>query len=371
MPPASRRPIRRAATAAVALLAAAAPALARANRGLETIPLEQLAARLDPSSRATLGPDGLRFDVDGPSRTILPFAAEELEMELQADGPILLIWAVQVGTQPTPWGRPWRYRTAPTAPTRVRVDLKTVAGWTPAARPAIGFDGSGHVLFRAIRARRPPADLDEARRAYDRARFWAPESPGPVLINAVSPVLWNESRGTWFADVVALAAAACAAGVLAAARWRTGRWSPPLALGAGAAVALLLWNGHFLFRFLPMANLRPTLDPEERIRANYYYLPEFAGLAALARATIGPGERVGVAGSPRGWFAPQTMCFNLAPRRCVILRPGEDVHHGVSGVGTLRTADVDVVVSYRGTELPAGFERVSGVGLRAFIARRR
>lgn len=370
MPP---EPVRRrwASRVVLAVLAASAPALARADRGLEPIPLDQLAARLDPASSAKLTPEGLRFEVAGPSRTVLPFAAEELEMEIESDGPVLLIWAVQDGPQPTPWGRPWRYQAGPGAATRVTVDLKTVAGWTRTARPALGLDGSGWVLFRSIRARPPPADAERARRAYDRARFWAPESAGPVLINTISPELWSESRGIWFADVVGLASAACFGVVLVAARRRTGRWSPPLALGAAAVVALGLWNGHFLFRFLPMANLDPTSDREERLRSNYYYLPEFGALAALARSTIRPGERVGASGSPKGWFAPQTLCFNLAPRTCVVMRPGEDVHRGIAGVGSLRTADIDVIVSYRGSELPVGFTPVASVGPRSFVARRR
>src|SRR6266540_155048 len=355
----------------LALALASGPARAVAQGGFTAVPLEWISTRLNPSARATLTPQGLRFDVDGPSQVFLPFAAERLELELEADGPILLIWAVQVGSQAMTWGRPWRYEVAPRRRTTVKVDLATVAGWTNAARPVLAFDGYGHVLVRAIRVLSPPADVEEARRAYDRARFWSPESVGPVLINSVTPVLWSESRGTSFADVVALVALLSFAAALGILRRRGGRWRPGVALAAATLVALGLWNAHFLVRFVPMANLGPTPDPEERIRANYYYLPEFGALAALARATIRPEERVAAVGKPKSWFASQTLCFDLAPRRCVILRPDEEVHAGISGVGSLRTSDVDVIVSYRGPELPQGFVPVAAVSPRSYIARRR
>ncbi len=355
----------------LALVLASAPSRILAQRGFVAVPLDQVAARLDPSARGTFTPQGLRFDVAGPSQAVLPFAAEQLELELEANGPILLIWSVQVGSTPLPWGRPWRYQAAPDRPTTVKVDLKTVAGWTNAARPVLAFDGAGQVLVRAMRVLPPRADAEQARRDYDRARFWAPESVGPVLINAITPVFWSESRRTWFADVVALAALASFGLALGILRVRRGRSRPALALGAATLVALGLWNGHFLVRFLPMANLRPTPDPEARIRANYYYLPEFGALAALARATIGPDERVAAAGKAKSWFAPQTLCFDLAPRRCVILRPNEEVHAGISGVDRLRTSELDVIVSYRGPELPPGFVPVAAVSPSSYIARRR
>ncbi len=355
--------------AALVLAVLARPALAAP--ALQPVPLDRLRDRLDPSVRSTLTPEGLAFEVSGPTRVQLPFVAEELELVVEADAPILLIWAVQVGAEPTPWGRPWRYQTLPRRSTAIRFDLKTVAGWTPSAHPALGFDGEGRVLVRSIRALAPRGDVSQAREAYDRARFWAPESVGPVLINSVTPMSWCETCGTWLADVVALVALVTFGAVLAGLRLRRARWRPGTALAAAALVALALWNGYTLVRFAPMANVRPTPDAEERIRTNYYYLQEFGALAALARATIGPQERVGAISSPRGWFAPQTLCFDLAPRRCVIVRQGEQVHTGIADVGKLRTSDLDVIVSYRASELPPGFVPVATVGPRAFVARRR
>jgi hypothetical protein len=253
----------------------------------------------------------------------------------------------------------------------LRLDLKAVAGWTPAARPMLMFDGVGRALVRAMRARPPSGDVEAARRGYDRARFWAPESVDPVLINHFTPVFWSESRGIWFADRVALAALVAFGGALAIGRARKGRWRAGKPLALAALLALALWNGHFLVRFLPMARLAPTPDPEVRIREHHYYLPAFGALAALARATLRPDERVGTIGPPQGWFAPQALCFNLAPRRCAILRPGEEVHRGIGDVGTLRADELDAIVSHRGGPPPPGFEIVAAIAPHSYVARRR
>ena len=154
---------------------------------------------------------------------------------------------------------------------------------------------------------------------------------------------------------------------------RRGRPGVARGLAAGVLVAAGLWNAHALVRLLPAFHLRPTFDVEERIRDHYDVAPDVGALAALARATIRPGEKVGALSLPKGWFAPQTLCFNLFPRPCVILSDGAagPEHAGIMGVGRLRESEVDAVLGYRAPALPPGFAPVTGVGPTAVIARRR
>jgi hypothetical protein len=363
--------VRRALALSLAAALSASPSRAAAAPELAPVPLEALRGRLEASAPATFTARGLEIAVDGYALLTLPFAAQELELEAQADAPVLLSWAARSPAGLRPYGPPWRYVAVPRAPAPLRLDLRIAAGWTPAARPALFLKGTGTVIVRAIRARPVPRDAGEARAAFDRAVLWAPESVGHTTINFLTPPYWSASRGRWLADVVGGAALAVFGAALAATRLRRGRFRTAPALALAGLFALAAWDVHFLARFLPMANLRLEPDREVRIRDNYYFDPEFGALAALARAALGPGERVGAMGSPKDWFAPQTLCFDLAPRPCAIVRPGEAVHAGISGVGSLRPEELDAIVSFHGGALPDGFAVVAAVTPRAVVARRR
>jgi hypothetical protein len=362
---------RLAAVLAVTLaLLASAPWASAAAPELRPVPLEALRGGIEGRGQFTLGEHRLDLEVNGYALVALPFAAQEVEVEVEARGPVLVSWGTRAGNRVRVYGPPWRYAPVPPSRATMPIDLRTGDGWTPSAQPVLMFLGGGTVVVHALRARPAPADPDEARAGYDRALLWAPESVGHTTINLLTPSFWRASRGTWLADVVAGAALVVFAGMLAGVRLRQGRLRPGLALAAAGAFALAAWNTHFLVRFLPMANLSLELDPEERIRDNHYVNPEVGALAALARATLRPDERVGTMGRPNDWFGPQTLCFNLAPRRCAILRTGETEHRGISGVGRLRDDEIDAIVSI-GVSLPDGFVPVASVSPRAVVARRR
>jgi hypothetical protein len=358
----------RAVAAALAAVLAAPAAAARAD--LRPVPFEQLQGRVRSGGPVALTARGLELDLAGFASIELPFAAEELEVEVEADGPVLLTWAARSGPELRPFGPPWRYARLPAARETLRLDLRIVDGWHPRAQPVLVLGGGGHVVLHALRAR-PPTGGEEGRAAYDRAVLWAPESVGHTTINLLTPSFWSASRGVALADVIAGAALAAFAAVLAGVRARRGRWRPGLAVAAAALVAVGAWNVHFLARFLPMANLAFAPDPEARIRENYYFAPDVGALAALARATLREDERVGTMGAPNDWFAAQTLCFNLQPRRCAIVKPGAAEHAGISGVGRLREDELDAIVAYRAGPLPDGFVPVAAVSPHAVVARRR
>jgi hypothetical protein len=249
----------------------------------------------------------------------------------------------------------------------VRLDLRETAGWDPARRAALLLDGAGRMVIRRLAVRLPPADRAQAFADGDRAARWAPEALDHRTVNVLTPSYWSASRGIWLADVVA--AAALAVGLAAALAARRGRRGA-VALVAGAIFALAAWDGHLLVRLLPVlaGAPAPALDPEARIRDGYPFAPEVGTLAAAARAALRADERVGA--MSEDWFAPEALCFNLAPRRCVMLEPGARVHAGLQGVDRLRDDELDALVGYRAGPPPPGFEVVAQPSPRAWVARR-
>jgi hypothetical protein len=228
------------------------------------------------------------------------------------------------------------------------------------------LDGAGRVIVHRLAARFPPADRAEALADGDRAARWAPESVDHRTVNVLTPSWWSESRGVWLADVVAAIALAVGLAVAAVLRGRR----RGVALVAGVAVALAAWDVHLLVRLLPaLATPAPALDPEARIRDGYPFAPEVGALAAAARAAVRADERVGAMSDD--WFAPEALCFDLAPRRCAILQPGAQVHPGLQGVDRLRDDELDVLVGYRAGPPPPGFDVVAQLSPRAWVARRR
>jgi hypothetical protein len=359
------------AAAALALAGALGSPAVAAEPELRPVSLEAVRGRGEGGARMALTARGLEIDVDGNAFLPLPFAAQELELDAEADGPVLLTWAARSGSRVRFHGPPWRYAAVPRALGTLRLDLRIADGWSASAQPVLFLKGGGKVVVHAMRARPVPSDPSEARAARDRALLWAPESIGHTTINFLTPSYWSASRGTWLADVVAGAALALFAVVFSATWLRRRRPAPGLALAAAGLFAIAAWNAHFLVRFLPAAKLSFDPDPEARIRDNYYFDPEFGALAALARATLRPDERVGAMAAPRDWFAPQTLCFDLAPRRCAVVKPGEQEHAGISGVGRLRSEEIDAIVTFGGGALPDGFVPVASVSPHALVARRR
>jgi hypothetical protein len=366
--------LHRAAAISFAALALALAAAAPRSAAAELVPVSLDALRrVDGGAPVVVAARGLEIPVAGSAALALPFPAQEIELDLEAaaGGPILLSWASRADRQFRPYGPPWRYAEVPRGRKTLRLDLRIAPGWAPAAQPVLLLRGTGTVAVHGVRALAAPHSVDEARDALDRALRWAPESIGHTTINFLTPAYWRASRGTWLSDVVAAAALAIFLALLAAARLRGRRVRAGAAAATACLVALAAFDAHFLVRFLPMANLSFQPDPEARIRDNYYFDPEFGALAALARATLRPDERVGTMGAPRDWFGPQTLCFAVAPRPCAIVKPGEPIHAGISGVGRLRSEEIDAIVSLRGGPLPDGFAPVAEVDRDAVVARRR
>lgn len=354
-----------------AALLAAAPSLTPAAAPLQEVPLASLGGVISNAAIART-PRGLEFDVSDPVGLLLPLPRIRIiRVDLAADAPMLVSFLVDPRGPPAPGLPPWRGRPLSTGATRLTVDLAEVPGWSGASLPALRFEGAGHVVLSRLRVGPRVPSEEAARDDVDRAALWSSDPPWHTSINHISPPLWSASKGTYLSEVVAVAAAALFAATLLGVRLSRGRWRSGPALAAAALLAVAAHGIHAAVRFFPAWNLSPKLDPEARIRDNYGFIAQLGPLAALARSIIGPGERVGVVAYASDWFGPQTLCFQLAPRRCVAVRPGEAEHRGISGIGTLRDDEIDVVVSYDAPELPPGFVPVAAVSPRAFVARRR
>jgi hypothetical protein len=356
---------------AASALLAAAPALVRASVALQEVPIASLGSA-PSNARIAITARGAEVDVDDPVGLLLPLPRIRfLELDLAVDAPMLVSFLAEPHGAPAPGLPRCRYRSLSAGATTLTVDLAEVPGWTGANWPALRFEGAGHVVVSHVRAG-PRVESEAAARAdVDRAALWSSDPPWHTSINAISPPFWSASRGTYLSDVVAAAAAGLFVAVLVGFRLARGSWRPGAALAAAGLLAVAAHGTHAAIRFLPAWNLSPKLDPEARIRDNYGFVAQFGPLAALARSSVRPGERVGVVADAGDWFGPQTLCFQLAPRRCVAVKPGEAEHRGISGIGTLRDDEIDVLVSYDALELPAGFAPVAAVSRRAFVARRK
>jgi hypothetical protein len=358
---------------ALAAALALSPGLAAAEEPFRPISLEALRGKLDTPSPHELGPGGLRIPVDGNTSVGLPLTAALLELDVEASGPVSLTWASRTAGVPfRPFGPPWRHLALPRARQLVVLDLRITDGWNAQARPVFGLTGTGVVTIHGLRVSPVPRDPARIVEDFDAAVRWAPEGPGHTTINFLTPSFWKASARSWLPDVVALAGVVAFAAALGISWLRRRRLDLGRALAAGCVVAAALWNVHLLARLLPAFHLRPTFDVEERIREHYDVAPDVGALAALARATLRPDERVGVLGSQGNWFAPQTICFNLAPRPCVTLTAGapQPAYRGISRVGSLRLEELDAIVAYRAAPLPEGFTPVAALGNSAIVARR-
>lgn len=355
-----------------AAVAAASVCLPHPAPALEEIPIGALAAGASADVPAMVSDRGLEVPVDLASRLLLPLqGAQELEIEAVAQGLLTLTWASESGGRVAFRGPPWRYRRLPAGAVGLHLDMRQTAGWTPSSRPALLLAGTGHLTLTRLRAGFAPADPEATRAGLDRAVRWAPESVGHTTINTLTPPFWSASRRIHLAQGLAWVFGALLAVGIALALWRRRPGGKETAVAAACLAAVALWDAGFLVRFLPAANLSIRLDPEDRIRENYSFAPEVGALAALARTALGPGERIGVLARRGDWFSPQTLCFNLAPRRCVFIEPGAGELAGISGVIRLRADEIDAVVAlHPDRPLPDGFVPVAGVSPRAFIARR-
>lgn len=360
---------RRAAATWAAVLLAAAPL-----PGMREVPIVSLAGQIGATAPIRPTSEGLAFEVNEWIALFLPLqGAELLEVDYRVQGVVLLSWVSGDGTTtPHPHSPPWHHQVLSPGAGRVTLDFRTTPLWNPGRVPFLYFEGTGNVVLTGLRVRDAPKGRDAWVASRDQALRLAPIRIGHTTINFIEPPTWSESEGLFLFEVLGVAflllAGGGTLGWLAVRR----RWAPaPFLAVAGVALALA-GNAVFLVRAWPALALRPQPGTGARLRENFHLDPAAGALAALARSSIRPGERVGVQVGANDWFPWEAICFHLAPNPCVRVLPEAMVHEGLSGVDRLVTDQLDVVVYFEArVPLLPGFSPVASLGPSALVARRR
>jgi hypothetical protein len=342
---------------------------------MQEVSLAALASATRSNVPLSVSSRGLEVVVDRQTSLVLPLkGAEELEIDYESSGIVLLTFITAEPSGhglPDHRGPPYRYKRIKSGRGRLQLDLLETARWTRSGFPYLLLEGSGKFTITGLRYRPSPPDQASVRAALDRAVFFAPVSVGFTTINLLYIPWWSFSDRTFLYDRLGWAFVALTGLVaLCYLLFRRGL-QPVKSLALAALVVTAASDGLFLAKLLPAVELGIRLDPEDRIRDNYFYAPKLGALTVLARATLRAEDRVGVRGLGPDWFAPEVLCFNLAPRRCVTMVTGQREYVGLSQVDRLRLEDLDAIVSIDSDDpLPPGFARVAEVSGNAFVARR-
>jgi hypothetical protein len=357
----------------MALILAVTPGAASAGPGWVELPVETL--QTGDGREVATGPGGsavVSFLVDARRHVLLPLpGVQELELDYQVDGgPLLLTWCAATDGQYEPFGWYWRHQPLQPGRGRVRLDMRITSRYRPDSTPLLVLHGNGRITFTGLRVLGPEATAEAHWAAIDSARRLAPESFGHITFNSLAPSMWSVSRGANLHERLGAAFVALAATGLLGAWAVRRRWRPGAPLLAAVVVAVALSDLHAAWKLAPPWRLAPHLDPEARLRDGYPFAPEAAALAVAARAAIPAGASVMVLSAGGDWFSPRVLCFQLAPRRCVIAH-GQEPAAGLSGVDQLGDLEVGAVVSINaGTEPPPGFAAVARTSPRGFVALR-
>ncbi len=366
----SREPRRRSAAAPwAALLLAVAPL-----PGAREVSIPAIFGQVGTTAPTRLTSEGMAFDVREWAAVFLPLPGTAvLQVDYRVTGTVLLTWGSAEGTTtPSPHSPPWHHQVLKPGSGRVTLDFRTTSMWTPERVPFLYFEGDGGVVLTGLRTLSAPAGREAWTRERDEALRWAPIRIGHTTINLLDPPTWKESEGIFLFDVLGVAFVLLAVGGSIAWLAVRRRWVPGRFLAVAGVGISLAGNGVFLVRAWPDLALRPRLDTAERLRENFHLDPVVGALAALARESIRPGERVGVQVAPNDWFRWEAICFHLAPRPCVNVLPKAIAYDGLPGVERLVADQLDVVVYVNaGAPLLPGFSAVATIGPGLYLARRR
>jgi hypothetical protein len=341
--------------------------------GAREIPVRDLSRIVVGSVPLRPSAGGLTVDVSGKAALALPVVGvEEMEIDHAVAGHLMLSWGSgTVDGAPAAHGAPWHRTTLPPGPGRVRLDLRTTSGFTPERIPFLFLEGTGSFTITGLRVRIASGGQDGVLAPLAPARLLAPLRIDHRTINTIGlrsdgppgltlPVL----LGTGFVLLALVGAIVL--------RLRTRSWRLAPAIGVAAVAVALTANVAFAVRAAPAVSVALPFDPERRLDGWRDFDPELGPLAALARRSAGPGEKVGVLARSTDWFGWETLCFHLAPRRCVRFLPGQAEHAGLQGVSRLRSDELDVLVVFHpGEPLPAGWAPVAALNSNAYVARRR
>jgi hypothetical protein len=341
--------------------------------GAREVPVRELSRLAVGSVPLRSSADGLAVDVaDKVALALLIRGVEELELDYAAAGHVMLTWSSgTVDSAPPAHGPPWHRMNLSPGKDRVRLDLRTTAGWSPERVPFLFLEGTGSFTITGLRARIASGAPRGGLAPLAAARLLAPLRIDHRTINTIG-LHSDEPPGITLPVLLGAGFALLALIGAVVVRVRTRSWRVAPAIAVAAIVVALAGNVAFAVRAAPAVALAPPFDPEGRLAGWRDFNPELGPLAALARRTAGPGETVGVLAKSSDWFGWETLCFHLAPRTCVRFLPDQAEHAGLQGVSRVRSDELDVLVVFHpGTPLPAGWAPVAALNPNAYVARRR
>ena len=247
----------------------------------------------------------------------------------------------------------------------LHINLKDTINWEYDSYPFLIIEGTGKLVFEQVSGF-VTSDRLSIKKEKDRAFFWRPEQVRPMTMNSLSPVYWSYTRGYLWPDVLAIFFCVIAIPVTFIL-YLNGR-DFRKAFTIISIITVIIFNVHFLIRFLPIVNVGFYLPNQEKIR-QYYFREDFGNLVAKARETVHSSDKVAFMGAERDWFSKEALCFNLAPTPCVYYKPEIQKLTGLMDVYGIRSSDINIVVSYNSDyPLPPGFKKIITFNKNSFIA---
>lgn len=250
----------------------------------------------------------------------------------------------------------------------LHINLKDTINWEYDSYPYLIIEGTGKLVLERVNGL-VVSDRTSIKKEKDRAFFWRPEQVRPMTMNSLTPVYWSYTSGYLWPDVLAIFFCVVAIPVTLILYLKGRDFKK--AFITLSIITVIVFNVHFLIRFLPIVNVGFYLPNPEKIR-KYYFREDFGNLAAKARETVNASDKVAFIGAERDWFSKEALCFNIAPTPCVYYKPGSQKLTGLMDVYGIEKSDINVVVSYNPDyPLPPGFEKIVTFNKNSFIAGKR
>ena len=249
----------------------------------------------------------------------------------------------------------------------VHINLRDTINWDYNSFPYFVIEGTGRLVLEQVSAAVVPGQA-VIEKEKNRAFFWRPEQVRSMSMNFLTPVYWRYTSGYLWPDVLAIMFLVIAIPVTLISFLKRKDFKKAFTLLS--IISVLIFNDHFLIRFMPIVNTGFYLPNQEKIK-KYYFREEFGNIVAEARDAITASDKVVFMGPERDWFSKETLCFNIAPIPCVYYKPDSEKLAGLMDAYWINSSDVNVVVSYNSQyPLPSGFKKIFSQNKNTFIAKK-
>lgn len=248
------------------------------------------------------------------------------------------------------------------------LNLKDTINWDYNSYPYLIVEGTGKLVLEKISAT-VISDQSSVEKEKNRAFFWRSEQVRYTSMNFLTPAYWNYTTESFWPDVLAIGFFIITMPVIGVLILKGKDFKKTFV--TFSIITVIIFNAHFLVRFLPIINVGFYLPSSEKIK-KYYFREDFGNLIAKARETVTASDKVAFMGFGPDWFSKEALCFNIAPIPCVYYKPGSEKLAGLMDAYWLDSSDINVIVSYNSDfPLPYGFQKVKTQNKNSFIARKK